>query len=193
MALFTWLLLPSLCLLNCVLGAIAQIEFDSYAIQLDYRPDSTNTTGGGPSWNSSFTGSPWSARRTNNTAPQQLGVGQGFHWVSNPALILTEPDARYPDVSVGTTFYGTGIDFYGHFGVLHEDGSVEQSPAGAAVSIHIEGPQGSDLKSFQPPQENGIIASYQGLPLDNYTATIRPETGVMSFTHYVVHMEVGGR
>ncbi|BEI86797.1 hypothetical protein CcaverHIS002_0701430 [Cutaneotrichosporon cavernicola] len=171
------------------LAASTTITLDSYAAQLDYRPDSTNRTNAGSSWNASFTGFPWS-ERVGGIRGGQVGTGVGYHWIRGDAN---------PNAVVNYEFYGTGIQFYGYFGYLDTgdgSGNASDSDSGSAT-ISIAGKRQANQQDVETTGTLGSkaisLGAFKDLPLGRYQATLRPTAGVISFTHLVVNMEVGGR
>lgn len=177
----------ALALLNLAAAASTPIILDSYSAQLDYQPDST--TGPAGSWNSSFTGSPWSARVSGQRGGQ-VGHGLGYHYTQVASNVTDSP------VWVGYTFYGTGVEFFGYFGYLGdgtktggEGGSMKMSLSGGPDQLSDIENSGS-ISSVTAPRSLG---KFENLKLGNYTVRFTPTAGTVSFTHLVVQMEVGGR
>jgi hypothetical protein len=165
------------------LAATTPITLDSYAAPLDYQPNSSNLNGGPSSWNASFTGFPWSERQGGKRGGQ-IGTGVGYHWIRGDAN---------PNAVVNYEFYGTGVEFFGYFGYL---GTGAEGAAGnGEVRLSISGGPDKHKDVTTAGMMTGRATSlgkYADLPLGQYTVTMRPSAGVVSFTHLVVQMEVGG-
>lgn len=180
-----WLTAGALALAHTAAAAATPITLDSYTSQLDYQPDSTNNTGVGSSWNASFTGFPWSDRQ-NGHRGGQVGTGIGYHWIRGDAN---------PNALVKYDFYGTGVEFFGFFGYLGDGtgAAADAEPGEVAMSI-TGGPakQKSITTSGTMSDRPISLGKYADLALGQYTVTMRPTAGLISFTHLVVEMEVGG-
>ncbi len=182
------LALSILALAQKVAASSGPLVLDSYATQLLYLPDSSNITKQ-PSWNASFTGISWSTRQEDGRF-KRIASGQGYHWANGSA-------ATTADVSVSYTFYGTGVEFFGYFGYLGDQGSMGNSSGSLAISIR-EGPDHPDdivsTGSFVgAPGLPGSLGKFSQLTLGKYTVTMRPTSGIISFTHLSVDMEFSGR
>jgi hypothetical protein len=183
-----WLAGVGALLAHAAAAASTPIYLDSYTPQLEYHPDSTNNTGQGPSWNASFTGILWSERQDKRGG--KIGVGQGYHWARGASA----------GPSVSFTFYGTGAEFFGFWGYL-DNGTVHNGMGGegsGATTLSLSG--GPD--SLQDVTSSGVMSGvgrpvslgkYADLSRGTYTVTMRPTAGIVSFTHLVVQMDVGGR
>lgn len=189
MLILAWLA-GALALAHAVAGSSTPIQLDSYTPQLEYKPDSTNNTGQGPSWNASFAGISWAEREDKRGG--KIGVGQGYHWVRG--------DAANTDVSVSFTFYGTGIEFFGFWGYLGRDGQANGSGvvgSSAVVMSLTGGPDAlqdiTNSGTMMGTDRPSSLGGYADLSRGTYTVTMRPTAGIISFTHFVVQMDVGGR
>ncbi|BEJ17834.1 hypothetical protein CspHIS471_0701020 [Cutaneotrichosporon sp. HIS471] len=182
---FAWL--ASALLARWAVATSTPIIFDSYTPQLLYKPDSTNNTGQGPSWNASFTDISWANREDKRGG--KIGVGQGYHWALGAV--------NGPSVSI--TFYGTGAEFFGYWGYL-DNGTVSDGAGGdgfGMTSLSLTG--GPD--ALQDVPSNGSMSGvgrpislgkYADLSRGTYTVTMHATGGIISFTHVIIQMDVGG-
>ncbi|CAK9782566.1 hypothetical protein CC85DRAFT_291222 [Cutaneotrichosporon oleaginosum] len=181
-------LVGALALAHAAMAVSTPFYLDSFTPQLEYKPDSTNTTGQGPSWNASFTGITWAQREDKRGG--KIGVGDGYHWVRGVA------DGG-PSVSI--TFYGTGAEFFGFWGYL-DTGSVSDGEGGVgtgAVRMSLSGGPDSLQDIATSGTSSGVgrpvsLGKYADLSRGTYTVTMRPTDGIVSFTHLVVQTDVGG-
>ncbi|KLT44027.1 hypothetical protein CC85DRAFT_311430 [Cutaneotrichosporon oleaginosum] len=163
------LIFGSLALARTAVAASDPLVLDSYASQL------------------SFTGNSWLTREEEGRF-KRISSGQGYHWARGGG---TTP------VSVSYTFYGTGVEFFGYYGYLGDGGpATENFTASVGLSLR-DGPDtrpdiGNTGYLTGTPGVPVSLGVYADLTLGLYTVTLRPLTGIVSFTHLMVNMKFGG-
>lgn len=178
----------AIALVNNVAAVPFNITLDSFACQLDYQPDSANGPIG--SWNASFTQSPWAGRTEQRGG--RTGLGIGYHYTTVLPNV-TEP----PPAWVGYTFYGTGVQFFGHWGNLGDGSVTNTTDQSGAVRMSLSGGPDKldDITSSGNMTGTQVVSlgRFTNLALGNYTVRLIPTAGTVTFIRLIVEMELGAR